>query len=108
MEPFRKSLASNVMQLLPRLRSWLSPRATRQRALQIVAAACKCDSERLVIHGTQPDNCHIYGAPAEPCWFVYAPWENGMDGLVLRSSRVILVSKLNGAILYDGSASDEG
>ncbi len=108
MAPFRKSLTSNVMQLLPRLRSWLFPRATRQRALQIAAAACKCDAEQLTIHGTQPGNCYLYNAPTEPCWFVYAPWGDGKDGFMLRSSRVIIISKFNGAILYDGSANDEG
>ncbi len=81
---------------------------TREAALQIAAAACKCDAEGLTIHGTQPDNCRIYNAPTEPCWFVYVPWGDGMDGFMLRSSRAILVSKLNGAILYDGSANDEG
>lgn len=76
--------------------------------MQIAAAVCKCDSARLTIHDTQPDNCHLYNVPAEPCWFVYAPWQEGKDDLGLRSSRVILVSKRNGAILFDGSAHDEG
>jgi len=104
----RKSLTSNLMQLLRRLRSCLFPRANRQRALHIAAKACKCNSKWLTIHGTRPDSCHLYTAPTEPCWFVYAPWGDGKDGFMLRSSRIILISKFNGAILYDGSANDEG
>ncbi len=54
---------------------------TRQRALQIVAAACKCDTERLTIHRTRPDNCRLYNTPTEPCWFVYALGErDGRNG----------------------------
>ena len=49
----------------------------------------------------------LYNAPKEPCWTIYAPWYDGYDGSMLRSSHVILVSKQTGEILYDGSAHDE-
>lgn len=39
-------------------------------------------------------------------WYVYLPWFDGV--LALRSSRVIVVSKIGGHVLYDGSAGDEG
>ncbi len=45
---------------------------------------------------------------AEPAWRVSVPWFDGLDGTMLRSSRVIVVSKHGGSVLYDGSASDEG
>lgn len=41
-------------------------------------------------------------------WYVYVPWCDGLDGSALRSSRVVVVSKVGGRILYDGSANDEG
>ncbi len=37
-----------------------------------------------------------------------APWNDGNDGLMLRSSRVLLISKHAGEVLHDGSANDEG
>lgn len=44
----------------------------------------------------------------EPCWYVFAPWGDSLEGTILRSSRVIAVSRITGAVLYDGSANDEG
>lgn len=44
----------------------------------------------------------------EPCWYVFAPWGDDLEGTVLRSSRIIAVSKKTGAVLYDGTANDEG
>ena len=49
-----------------------------------------------------------YGKPREPFWCVYVSRNDGMDGMVFRSSRVVLVSKATGKILYDGDAGDEG
>lgn len=62
----------------------------------------------LICHDTQPPNCRIYANPPEPCWYIYAPWDDQKDVTALRSSRVILVGKLTGAIHYDGSAGNEG
>jgi hypothetical protein len=53
-----------------------------------------------------PANFRIYNPPKEPCWFIYAPWNDGKE--TLRSSRIILVSKETGRVLYDGDAGDEG
>lgn len=51
----------------------------------------------------------IYGGPiAEPAWFVLVPWFDGHDGNSLRSSRLIVLAKIDGHVLYDGSAHDEG
>ena len=50
----------------------------------------------------------IYELTSEPCWYIFAPWDDHNEPLVIRSRRVILVSKLTGMIHYDGSAGDEG
>lgn len=51
---------------------------------------------------------NIYNMPRERCWCVYVSWDGDKDVIGLRSSRVILVSRQNGSILYDGTAGDEG
>ena len=47
-----------------------------------------------------------YMSDQDPAWFVYVPWFDGFSGL--QASRVIAVSKIDGRVLYDGSAGDEG
>ena len=44
----------------------------------------------------------------EPAWYIFAPWCDGRDDTMLRSSRIVAVSKRGGRVLYDGSANDEG
>ncbi len=56
-----------------------------------------------------PANTNIYDIEGlGPYWCVFVPWGDGLDGRMLRSSRIILVSKLTGKVTYDGSANDEG
>jgi hypothetical protein len=95
-----------LRQLLARMFSPIS----RREALRIATHALdnNARSVQLICHGTKPPNCDIYNAPSEPCWYIYAPWGDGNGGVMLRSSRVILVGKLTGTIHYDGSAGDEG
>lgn len=83
---------------------------TRREALRIASLALSREAQdsRLICHGAKPSSCHIYNAPHEPCWYIYAPWNTEVDAIVLRSRRVILVGKLTGTIHYDGSAGDEG
>lgn len=59
--------------------------------------------------GTVTDrwDCPLWGIE-EPAWYVTVPWNDGLDGRCLRSSRIIAISKVGGAVLYDGSANDEG
>jgi hypothetical protein len=53
------------------------------------------------------DNLNVYGVQSYgPCWCVFVPWNDEFDGL--RSGRILLVSKLTGRLVYDGSACDEG
>jgi len=58
------------------------------------------------VYSRKPKNLDLY-MHAEPCWFVYAPWSDGLSGGMLRSSRMILISKINGRVLYDGPANGE-
>ena len=83
------------------------PPITKQRALAIVARALTSHSGQFNCYSQKPDNCHIYVTwTDEPCWYVYAPW--GDDLFALRSSRIIVISRLTGAVFYDGPAGDEG
>ena len=96
-----------LQQMLGRMFSPVS----RSEALRIVAGALAdhARSAPLICHGAKPDDCRIYNTPSEPCWYIYVPWNDDNNGMVvLRSSRVILVGKLTGMIHYDGSAGDEG
>ncbi|SBT04599.1 conserved hypothetical protein [Candidatus Propionivibrio aalborgensis] len=83
---------------------------SRSDALRIASHALVNGAKggRLICHDTQPDNCRIYQTQTEPCWYIYAPWSDHKEVMMLRSSRVILVGKLTGIIHYDGSAQDEG
>ncbi len=68
------------------------------------------DTSMFSAYGTAPGNMNIYTANRldEPCWYVIAPWGDGMDGSRLRSSRIVIISRKTGRMLYDGSANDEG
>jgi len=87
---------------------------TRQEALgnvllHMVGKINSWNTDKLPCYEEKPSNCHIYGMPKEPCWFIYVPWGDECGGTtMLRSSRVILVSKQTGKVLYDGSAGNEG
>ncbi|MDP2828031.1 MAG: hypothetical protein Q8O37_05440 [Sulfuricellaceae bacterium] len=95
-----------LQQMLARMFSPIS----RSEALRIASHALENNVRdvALICHGTKPDNCRIYDAQSEPCWYIYVPWNDDNGMAVLRSSRVILVGKLTGTIHYDGSAGNEG
>lgn len=83
------------------------PPITKQRALQIAARAVTPHGGKFKCYSKKPESFRNYGInPIEPCWYVYVPWNDGLTAL--RSSRVIVISRLTGSILYDGSAGDEG
>lgn len=95
-----------LQQLLSRMFQPISRNDALRTASE--ALAHKVRDIPLVCHDTQPTDCCIYADPPEPCWYIYAPWDDQKDVTALRSSRVILVGKHTGAIHYDGSASNEG
>lgn len=95
--------------LLLKLRQLLHLTVDKKRAAaiarQALASTAKCELE---IFAEKPENIILYNQPTEPCWYIIAPWNDGLDGKILRSSHLIVISKISGQILYDGSANDEG
>jgi hypothetical protein len=83
---------------------------SENEALRIASQSLVKDARaiRLICHGTKPAQFHIYGTLPEPCWWIQVPWDDGKDGLTIRSSRVIVIGRQTGTIHYDGSAGDEG
>lgn len=86
------------------------PPISRHNAVRIASGKLANDAGnvRLICHSSKPPNFRVYTTWSEPCWYIPAPWNDGMDGAMLRSSRVILVGKLTGTIHFDRSAGDEG
>ncbi len=78
-----------------------------QSALRILDSRTPDRLERVV--DSKQCRLSIFSQPTdEPMWVVYVPWGDGLDETMLRSSRVIVISKIDGRVLYDGSACDEG
>lgn len=98
----------NMLQLRQKLRLWLIPPITQRKALKIVAKKYALNVDQIYCYGEKPSNGNIYNAPIEPCWYIHAPWGDGLNCMAIRSSRLIIISKLTGIILYDGSLHDEG
>ena len=91
---------------------WRNPfPVTQDKALRIA------QKQIITTHGAPSiDNFHIYdGEPPNPIyglthnqiWSVVCPWDNHFSG-VIQDSRLIVISKVSGQVLYDGSAQDEG
>ena len=81
---------------------------TKTRAKQLAAVACVPSRRAFKCYDTLPPECKIYPLPEEPCWFIRCPWGDNLDGRVLRSGRLIAISRRTGQILYHGPAFDEG
>ena len=88
------------------------PPVSKKDAMRIASAklAEKVRHLPMTCHGIKPERCSPYLArvPSEPCWYVYAPWDDEEEVFALRSSRLILVGKLTGTVYHDGSAGNEG
>lgn len=83
------------------------PAITKQKALEIATQVCKTDRREFHCYSKKPKNFVIYATfPDEPCWYVSATWDDALH--MLRSSRVIVISRMTGKVFYDGSAGDEG
>ena len=52
------------------------------------------------------NSCPYRSWPDQPVWYVFVGELGGFQAL--QSSRVIVVAKADGRVLYDGSATDEG
>jgi hypothetical protein len=91
---------------LHRIRLRFFPPVSRRKAVDIAIENGIPASHSNPVFGRMPESVHIYTPTKEPCWFIYPPWNDGR--LMLRSSRIVLVSKESGRVLYDGEAGDEG
>lgn len=98
------------MKWFEHLKVHLFPPVTQRMALDIATQALgqSLVSEPMICHGRKPARFSIYANLLEPCWWVQAPWGDGKDGIAIRSSRVIVIGRQTGKILYDGPAGDEG
>jgi hypothetical protein len=56
------------------------------------------------VHEQLPPNCFVYGN-FKDCWFILSSFDTRS---VLRSSRLIIVSRLLAKVIFDGDANDEG
>jgi hypothetical protein len=84
-----------------------SPPLIRQKALEIATQVCKEDRKEFHYYSKIPKNCTIYAIiPDELCWYVSDAWDDALH--MLRSSRVIVISRMTGKVFYYGSAGDEG
>ncbi len=83
------------------------PPITKQKALEIATQVCKTDRKEFHCYSKKPKNFRFYAnIPDEPCWYVSAAWDDALH--ILRSSRLIVISRMTGEVFYDGSAGDEG
>ena len=84
-----------------------TPNVSRHDALRIASNAVggNVAESDLTCHDERP-RCSAYFIANEPCWYIHAPWDDGL--LAIRSSRLIVVGKFTGLIHFDGSAGDEG
>ena len=98
------------MNWLGQLKVLAFPPITQRMALDIAvqALAPVVASEPLICHGRKPARFNIYGDLPEPCWWVQVPWNDEKDVVAIRSSRVIVIGRQTGKVLYDGPAGDEG
>ena len=96
------------MTFLRRLPGRLLPPVSQREALAIACRPTAPLRSQCTICDSRPDNLNLYNRFTEPCWYVFVPWGDGLDGSMLRSNRIVLISKATGRILYDGSAGDEG
>lgn len=98
------------MHWLGHLKVRLFPPVNRRAAFDIARQALTrfATTAPLVCHGRKPENFRICGSFPEPCWWIVVLWNDGKEGFVIRSSRVIAVGRQTGKVHYDGSAGDEG
>lgn len=81
------------------------PPITKQRALRIAAHATGLGSQQLDCFSKKPATCRVPEIiPRTLCWYVYVPAER--TPYTQRDSRLLIISRENGNILYDGPAGD--
>lgn len=84
----------------------LSPSISRKKALDIAREVSALPLQAFAITRKKPSNFNIYGLPEdEPCWYVTVLNEGSP---AIQSSRVVVISRRTGKVLYNGTALDEG
>jgi len=85
------------------------PRITKQMAITIAQPIFDVKACELKFHTARPRRTAIYmNTPAAPCWWVIGPWGGKDSEYFLRGSRLMVISRVTGEIIYDGDAGDEG
>jgi hypothetical protein len=97
-----------MIDILKRLRVRLFPPVSKRQAALIAKKAVNPFDQKFRVYNKLPEKVHGYNLPTEPCWYVLTSWNDGLDGTILRSSRLLMVSKVSGKLLHDGPAGDEG
>jgi hypothetical protein len=97
-----------MISLFENFRLRFFPPVGRKVAVEIACKAASPRPDAYSVHRQKPANINVYNLPPEPAWFIFMPWSDGKDETMLRSSRLILISKITGEVLFDGPANDEG
>jgi len=101
-------IGEDMIEYIESVKSMAIPHIGKRKAMKIAKKAIKADTSSFNICDTKPANINVYNLLKEPCWFIFVPWNDGKDGMMHRSSHLLLISKLTGRVLFDGSAGDEG
>lgn len=82
------------------------PAVKEWQAQFIVARNCGVPLGDYPCFSKKPSNFNLYLNTKDPCWYVVVPWPE--QNSIIRSSRVVVISRLTAEVLYDGAAGDEG
>lgn len=91
-------------------KSGTAAEVSQHDAIEIAARKVGARPEEMsvIYQNAEPARFGIYNVSDEPCWWVVAPHADSHGVLALRSSRIVLVGRQSGAVLFDGLANDEG
>ena len=66
---------------------------SERQAVEIAVAACrkKLKPEYFRLCEEKPNGIYL-PSPEQPCWYVYAPWGDHLEG-VIQSSRIIVLEE---------------
>lgn len=79
------------------------PPVTKQRALRIAAHATNLGSHQLSCYSRLPSECSIRNIKSlDHCWYILAPTSDKPS--CMDYNRLLIISRENGRILYDGPA----
>lgn len=86
------------------------PEITREEAVQKAREVISDNFVKSIQKVTDilPDGCTIYmsGRHKKSCWYIFFIPDHSLS--ILKSTRVIAISKETGEVVFNGSAGDEG